>query len=935
MTTSLIDAQHSILRGEIQPAFMRDETLAEIFRATAARLPQKAALKLLGSIDALTYRELDESSDRVAAALVARGIGPGDFVGLWFRRSLDLHVGLIGIVKSGAAFIPFDADVPPDRVATSLADCGARAVLTHDAIGSKANDLGVETLRLETCLKAPVQGAVSPRRPAPDDAAYAIYTSGTTGQPKGIVISQRNVCHYLRSGNHVLGIAESDAVLQQASVAFDLSIEEIFIPYMVGATLKVASLDTLRQTDRLASLLQAEAITVIDTVPTLLSMLEQDVPSLRLIIVGGEACPPSVVDRMSRPGRRIINTYGPTETTVVATSAEVRPGQTVTIGRPIPNYTAYVVDEELRLVPRGATGELLIGGPGVAGGYINQPGLTAQKFIANPFSSRAGDPVLYRIDETGNIRFHGRIDTQVKIRGYRIELGEIEALIAAEPGVQTAVVTVAQHGAAGDTLVAHVVPTGHASFDGSAARTALSAKLPPYMVPAHWRVHDDMPRLASGKIDRKALADQPVQLPASSGEQEPPRSLTEAHLLKAAKDVFGVPVVDFEADFFHDLGGNSLVAARFVSEVRRIPHLSGVALQDVYAEKTLRRLGHALDLRAKTEPHQRTDLTFEPVPLYRRFLCGLGQAIALPFIIGVVTLQWIGLLLSSIYLVRDGTPWWQEILLLCTIYVAMNLGTKLLVVALKWLVIGRTKPGVYPLWGWYYFRIWMMQRIVHLTMHKFLQGTPLMRIYLRALGARIGRDAIIQEFEDGAIDLLDIGERTSLGSKVKLANVEVIGNQIHVGVIRIGHDVSVGNGCVISYDTTIGDNAEIGDLTCVPPGSIVGAGEKWDGAPPRCVGKAGPSDLPPHPTAGPVKRAVQTLGYFITYNLIMMVGLLPIFPAFYVLSWFDDNTFGDRERYVPWEWVFFLAWPAALALVFASMAIVIAMLTRVGSAAAG
>ncbi len=930
MTTATSDTAQAILLGETRPDLIRDETLSALFRATVARTPDKVALSLIGSDEALSYRELDRRSDLVAAALAARGIGRGEFVGLWFRRSIDLHVGLLGIVKTGAAFIPFDADIPADRVSVSLGDCGARVLLTHDAMAGRATGVGVEVLPLEQCLTGPV-GAAPRDTAGPGDPAYAIYTSGTTGKPKGIVISQRNVCHYLRAGNELLGICDTDVVLQQASVAFDLSIEEIFIPYLVGATMKVATLETLRQTDRLADFLEAEGITVIDTVPTLLTMLERDVPGVRLIIVGGEACPPALVERLARPGRRIVNTYGPTETTVVATAIDLVPGEAVTIGRPIANYTAYVVDDELRLVAPGATGELLIGGPGVAGGYINQPGLTAQKFIANPFAGRSGaDPVLYRsgdavsLDGNGLIRFHGRIDTQVKIRGFRIELGEIETLIADEPGVQSAVVTVSQ-GVAGDALVAHVVAKGGETFDSAAAKSSISGKLPPYMVPAHWRVHDSLPRLTSGKIDRKSLAEEPIAATMTAGEQEPPRSLTEAHLLKAAKDVMGLPALSFDADFFNDLGGNSLIAARFVSEVRRIPHLSGIALQDIYNEKTLRRVGAVLDQRAKSEPLGRADLSFEPVPLRRRFLCGLGQAIALPFIIAVVTTQWIGLLLASIYLVRDGTPLWLEIVILCLIYLMLNLGTKVMVVALKWLVIGRTKPGIYPLWGWYYFRIWMMQRVVHLTAHKFLQGTPLMRLYLRALGARIGKDAIINEFEDGAIDLMTIGPRSSLGSKVKLANVEVVGNLVYVGVINVGADVSIGNGCVIGYDTHIGDNAEIGDLTCVPPGARVGACEIWDGAPPRCIGKVDVAAQPAHPEAGPLKRAWQGLCYFMAYNIVMMVGLLPIFPAFYVLSYIDDSTSGDRDHYLPWGWVFVYAWPAALVLVFVSMAIVIAM----------
>ncbi len=223
-----------------------------------------------------------------------------------------------------------------------------------------------------------------------------IYTSGSTGVPKGIVITGRNICHYLRSANALYAIGPADIVFQGASVAFDLSMEEIWIPYLVGASLFVATREMLGEADALPDVLNAAAVTVLDTVPTLLALLSRDVASLRLIILGGEACPPTLGARWCRPGRTIYNSYGPTETTVVATAALVEPGEPVTIGGPIPNYTCYVVDDALNLLDRGQEGELLIGGPGVAAGYLNRDALTREKFIANPFRTGGIDPVLYR-----------------------------------------------------------------------------------------------------------------------------------------------------------------------------------------------------------------------------------------------------------------------------------------------------------------------------------------------------------------------------------------------------------------------------------------------------------------------------------------------------------------------------------------------------------
>ncbi len=389
--------------------------------------------------------------------------------------------------------------------------------------------------------------------------------------------------------------------------------------------------------------------------------------------------------------------------------------------------------------------------------------------------------------------------------------------------------------------------------------------------------------------------------------------------------MFGLPVIDFDADFFTDLGGHSMIAARFVSEVRKVPTLAGASLRDLYSERSLRKLGATLDARAASITPERVDNSFEPVPLRRRFLCGVAQAAALPFIIAIVTAQWMGLLLSSIFLVRDSTPLLLEILILSGVYVTLNFGAKIVVIALKWLVIGRTKPGVYPLWGVYYFRLWLMQRLVQLTTHKFLQGSPLMRIYLRCLGARIGRDAIIHEFEEGAIDLVTIGARSSLGAKGKLANVEVIGNQVHVGRIVIGEDVHIGNGYVIGHDVAIGDGAEIGDLAGVPAGTTISPYERWDGSPARVIGTVDRDSLPEHPEIGRLRRAVQIVGYFFFYNFGMVVGLLPLFPAFYVLYNLDNFVFSQNDYEIPWAWVPVFAWPSAFVLVLVSMAIVVAV----------
>ena len=430
-----------ILRGRVMPDLLQNEVLSDVFLATARRIPAKAAMICRG--ETLTYADVLDRACGVARGLTARGVGPGDVVGLWMRRGSDLLIAQIGITLSGAAWLPFDADAPVERIATCLADAAARGVVTGEEFAPRAEAHGLVALTAARLVDANDTTAVDPRARGltPDHPAYLIYTSGSTGTPKGIVITHRNICHYLRAGNALYGLAESDVMFQSASVAFDLSMEEIWVPYLVGATLWVATPEVMAETDKLADVMTAAGVTAIDTVPTLLGMFSRDIPSLRLILLGGEALQPSVVQRWARTGRRLFNTYGPTEATVVATACEVKAGEPVTIGGPIPNYTCYVVTEDLQLCGPGQQGELLIGGPGVAQGYLQRPELTAEKFIANPFGGDGTDPVLYRsgdavsLDEAGSIVFHGRIDDQVKIRGFRVELGEIEVKLDALPGV--------------------------------------------------------------------------------------------------------------------------------------------------------------------------------------------------------------------------------------------------------------------------------------------------------------------------------------------------------------------------------------------------------------------------------------------------------------------------------------------------------------------
>ncbi len=920
----------SILRGQRRPELKRDELLCEIFAAAVAANPD--AIAMLTRDGALTYREVDAKAEAVARGLIRKGLRPGDVAGLWMTRGHDLLIGQIAIAKTGAAWLPFDADAPVERIAVCLDDAEAKGLVVSPdfavKLGSRApcpawtfRDL-IDPLDASE-VNARALGAT------PDSPAYVIYTSGSTGAPKGIVISGRNICHYLRAANEVYGLNASDVVFQGASVAFDLSMEEIWLPYLVGATLFVATPEILGEAEKLPDLMEANGVTVLDTVPTLLVLLPRDVASLRVIILGGEACPPAIANRWCKPGRRIFNSYGPTETTVVATVAEIAPGTPVTIGRPIPNYSCYVVDDRLNLVDRGVEGELLIGGPGVAAGYLRRPELTAEKFIANPFVNQdfAGptdDPILYRsgdavaIDANGELLFRGRIDDQVKVRGFRVELGEIEAKLGDVEGVANAAVVLRGDNGI-EQLVAFIVPGRGAVLEARAMRSALRTRLPAYMIPSRFETVESLPKLSSGKVDRKTLKLVPLSEADAGDAQEEPRTPTEASLLAAAKEVLPPQPIPFDADFFTDLGGHSLLAARFISIVRKTPALARITLQDVYAARSLRAIGELIDRKwgrvAGVE-----NLSFAPPPLLRRVLCGLAQALALPVVLGLVTVQWLGVFVSYMLLTGADATLGEEIISLVTVYMCINVATVAIAIAAKWLIIGRAKPGRYPLWGVYYYRWWLARRFTSLIHIKWFQGSPFMRFYLRALGAKIGKDAMIGEVDVGAFDLLSIGAGASIGANATLANARVEGNELVIGAIEIGGEAYVGTSCAIEEDVVIGEGAELGDLTSVGSGGRIDAWESWDGSPARKIGMVDRSELDAPSSASRPRRFVMSSIYLILLLALPPLGLLPILPAFWVFDRIDDIVgIADIDRTAYMASIPIMAWPTAFVMVLVTV----------------
>ncbi len=928
--SNALSVQATPLRGEVHREFQREETLADIFHATVAAQPHKTAIIEGGT--RLSYLEVDRLSDQIATALISRGVGAGDVVGLFMPRGADLLVSQIAITKTGAAWLPFDAETPADRISTCLADAQAKGLLVNDVLAPRVAQLdGVVWSISDAQFPALAQTQVHKVRDhSPDHFAYLIYTSGSTGKPKGIAITHRNICHYLRAANHVYGITSDDVMFQGCSAAFDLSMEEIWIPYLVGATLWVATPDVIADTEHLPGRLAQAGISVIDTVPTLLSMCGEDIPSLRVVIVGGEACPNGIVDRFTKNGCRLFNSYGPTEATVVATIAELKSGMPVTIGKPIPNYTAYVVDEHLKPVASGTQGELLIGGPGVASGYLGRPELTSEKFIANPFCGDTTDPVLYRsgdavsVGADGNILFHGRIDDQIKIRGFRVELGEIEAAIADDPAVEHAAVVLRQDDGI-ERLVAFVMLRRNAALDVSSLREVLRKRLPPYMVPNAFEVIEAVPRLSSGKVDRKALKQIPLQITGQAEESDVARNDVEAVLIQAAKEIFPGQAIKLDADFFTEMGGHSMLAAQFISKVRQHPLGALITLQDMYSSRTLTKIGEILIERGALDAANASADTPSRAPSRRRFWCGVAQALTLPFILVLHAAPWMAIFIAYTIISPDENSLFGDLSFVFVAFMLVTLFNYMFVPLAKLAILPKTKPGVYPLWGTYFYRIWLVQRLTNLVHLKWMHGTPVLRFYLRLLGAKVGKDALISEIYAGAYDLVTIGDHAALGTQTVIANTRAVGDKYIVGPVHIGNDVVIGNSAVIEDNVTIGDGTELADLSSVVAGTTLPSYELWSGSPCKKVRDIDPGELPMPADAGKVMRFAQTAFYTTLLIALPPISILPVVPAFRVMEWFDTyvNPLMGGINYMWYLPV--IAMPAAASMVFLTCLLVAAI----------
>ena len=842
-------------------------TLVDILYDTAARYPDAAAVDD-GEVQ-LTYSEVIADIEAGVQWLADRGIGRGDRVGIRMPSgAYSLYLAILTVLAAGAAYVPVDADDPDERAQLVFGEADVAGVIT------------------ETGLTLGPGSSRGWRATAPQivDDAWIIFTSGSTGTPKGVAVTHRNAAALVDAEARVFlqgnPIGPDDRVLAGLSVAFDASCEEMWLAWRNGACLVPAPRSLVRSGMDLGPWLVSRDITVVSTVPTLAALWPAEaLEQVRLLIFGGEACPPELAERLAVDGREVWNTYGPTEATVVACGARLVAGAPVSIGLPLPGWDLAVVDRAGEPVGLGDVGELVIGGVGLAR-YLD-PEKDAEKYAPLPSlgwrrAYRSGD--LVRLEPDG-LYFQGRADDQVKVGGRRIELGEVDSALVNLPGVSGGAAAVRKTGSGTPVLVGYIASTDP-DFDLAAARAQLAGSLPAALVPRLVLV-DELPTRTSGKVDRNALPWPPPGDVPDIGAQ---LGGTMGWLAGLWQDVLGTTVDGPEADFFA-LGGGSLSAAQLVVSLRGQFPVMTVA--HLYDHPRLGSLAGFLDEMAVEEKDSEPVIPRKvaPTPNSARTL---QVALTLP-LAGLTAMQWLTwlALVNNLAAAAHPLPWlvtvpWWVVLVAFIVFITPLGRMGIAVVGARLLLTG-LKPGIYRRGGSQHLRIWLAERLADASGAENQAGAPWMVYYARALGNSVGKGVDLHSAPP-VTGMLTLGNRSSVEPEVDLTGHWIDGDLFHVGEITVGSDATIGSRTTLLPGAVIGKDADV-----APGSAVVGKvknGQYWKGSPAVKSGKA----RHPWPDHRPPRRPYWVPIYGVSSLVLGALPLVALSAGLAVEAWAIRDT---------------------------------------------
>lgn len=791
-----------------------------------------------------TYAEAESMANRLANYLKSLSIGPEDKVAILLPRCAEVTITMLGVLKTGAAYIPLDPEIPAERVNFIMEDAEAKLLVTANEITEKIGD-GFADFSIYNIDKqfADLQNYPDTKPEvedrSEDNLCYMIYTSGTTGKPKGVLLMHKNASTYVQGAQKIYPIGPKDRALQGFSVSFDASVEEIWIPLSVGATLVIGTFEIMRSGDRFSSILQNLNINFLSCAPTLLSMVKDDIPCLKILIFGGEVCSKDIANRWCKEGRLVFNTYGPTEATVIATYSILKPCEEVTIGKALNGYEVLLVDEQLNPITEvDKEGEILIGGDSIARGYLNREDLTEKKFLTTDRYCRTmkryyrtGDLAKYNTEK--DLLFIGRADAQVKVRGFRVELAEIEGLLMQNEAIQAAAVTLDKET---QQLAAFVVLRKGMSVDRTSIANQFRKLLPYYMIPSTLDEIDSLPMTTSQKIDRKRLPAPKMPLSFASDKKIIPATTP---LEKALIDVIGKNInrtdISMDDHFFNDLGGHSLLAAIVVSELREHKMFENMSVVDVYKYPILSDLAHELEKKRPNENQKKEARDIYKAPTWKYYLCSISQGISLIFLTLLFGLEWLGPFFVYSYYYTADYGIWDSICISLFSYFLILPSLSIFSILFKWVVLGRIRPGKYKLWGSYYFRFWIVDKVTAICPVIYFTGTSIMNWFLRLMGAKIGDNCYINTSAISAYDLLKLGRNVSVCTDTTMRGYTIEDGWLKIGSIELEDDTFVGTRCCLAINSKMNVNSSIDDLTLVPENTEIPANENWGGSPPHKI----------------------------------------------------------------------------------------------------